>query len=78
VATPTGVLVHRSDDTTGSMVFVHNLCNKPGVVDLSSLAGEAEYPNDVLADQEYPDPGKLDAVQVAGFGYRWIRIRRQA
>src|SRR4029453_2262440 len=78
VAAPTGVLVHRSDDVTGTMVFVHNLCNKPGVVDLSSLAGEAEYPNDVLADQEYPDPGKLDAVQVAGFGYRWIRVRRRA
>jgi maltose alpha-D-glucosyltransferase/alpha-amylase len=76
VAAPTGVLVHRSDDTTGTMVFVHNLCNKPGVVDLSSLAGEAEYPNDVLADQEYPDPGKLDEVQVAGLGYRWIRVRR--
>ena len=44
--------------------------------DSGSLAGEAEFPNDVLADQEYPDPGKLDAIQVAGYGYRWIRLRR--
>jgi maltose alpha-D-glucosyltransferase/alpha-amylase len=45
-------------------------------VDLSSLAGEAEFPNDVLADQEYPEPGKLDAIAIAGHGYRWIRLRR--
>jgi maltose alpha-D-glucosyltransferase / alpha-amylase len=76
VAVPPGVLVHRCDDTTGTMVFVHNLCNNPGVVDLSSLAAEAEYPNDVLADQEYPELGKLDAVRIGGYGYRWIRLRR--
>jgi maltose alpha-D-glucosyltransferase/alpha-amylase len=76
VATPRGVLVHRCDDTTGTMLFVHNLAGEPGVVDLSSLQGEAEFPNDVLADREYPEPGKLDAIQVAGYGYRWIRLRR--
>jgi len=48
------------------------------VVDLSSVYPEADYPNDVLADQEYPDPGKLDAIQVAGYGYRWIRLRRNS
>ncbi len=76
VATPPGVLVHRCDDTTGTMLFVHNLAGEPGTVDLSSLAGEAEFPNDVLADQEYPEPGKLDAIAIAGHGYRWIRLRR--
>jgi maltose alpha-D-glucosyltransferase/alpha-amylase len=76
VPVPSGVLVHRSDDITGTMVFVHNLCNNSGVVDLSSLAAEAEYPNDVLADQEYPEPGKLDAIQIGGYGHRWIRLRR--
>jgi maltose alpha-D-glucosyltransferase / alpha-amylase len=30
----------------------------------------------VLADREYGDLGKLDAVAVAGYGYRWIRLRR--
>ena len=48
------------------------------VVDLSSVYPEADFPNDVLADQEYPEPGKLDAIQVAGYGYRWIRLRRNA
>jgi len=76
IAAPTGVLVHRCDDTTGTMVFVHNLADTPGVVDLSSLSAEAEMPNDVLADQEYPDLGELDAVKIDGYGYRWIRLRR--
>ena len=30
----------------------------------------------LLADQEYPEVGKLDALTVAGHGYRWIRLRR--
>ncbi|MFG1602713.1 alpha-amylase family protein [Actinoplanes sp. NPDC049265] len=76
VPMPTGVLVHRCDDVSGTMVFMHNLCNNPGVVDLSSLAGEAEFPNDVLADQEYADPAGLDKLDIAGYGYRWIRLRR--
>jgi maltose alpha-D-glucosyltransferase / alpha-amylase len=58
------------------MVFVHNLADTPGVVDLGSLSAEAEMPIDVLADQEYPDLGKLDAVTIEGYGYRWIRLRR--
>jgi maltose alpha-D-glucosyltransferase/alpha-amylase len=76
VPVPQGVLVHRADDTTGTMLFVHNLCTKDAVVDLSSVYAESELPNDVLADQEYPDLGKLAEVPVAGHGYRWIRLRR--
>ncbi|MEV6298399.1 alpha-amylase family protein [Actinoplanes sp. NPDC051861] len=78
VPAPSGVLVHRADDITGSMLFVHNLGPEPGVVDLSSLSGETEFPNDVLADQEYPEPGELDKIRVEGYGYRWIRMRRTA
>ncbi|MEU4687633.1 alpha-amylase family protein [Actinoplanes sp. NPDC023714] len=77
VPAPRGVLVHRADDHTGAMLFVHNLGTEAGVVDLSSLAAEAEFPNDVLADQEYPEPGKLDAIRVEGYGYRWIRLRKR-
>ena len=78
VPAPRGVLVHRADADTGTMLFVHNLGDTAGVVDLSSLAAEAELPNDVLADQEYPEPDKLDAIQVGGYGYRWIRLRRKS
>ena len=76
VPVPPGVLVHRADDTTGTMLFIHNLGPDDGEVDLSSVYPEAESPNDVLADQEYPELGKCDAVSIAGHGYRWIRLRR--
>ncbi|GIM91427.1 alpha-amylase family protein [Paractinoplanes toevensis] len=78
VPVPEGVLVHRADDATGTMLFVHNLCTKDAVVDLSSVYADAESPNDVLADREYPDLGKFTEVAVAGYGYRWIRLRRHS
>ncbi|GAA0465299.1 trehalose synthase [Actinoplanes capillaceus] len=78
VPAPRGVLAHRADDVTGTMLFVHNLSDADAVVDLSGLAGEAEFPNDVLADQEYPEPDGLDKIKVSAYGYRWIRMRRTA
>jgi maltose alpha-D-glucosyltransferase/alpha-amylase len=76
VPVPHGVLVHRADDDTGTMAFVHNLGEKAGTLDLSSLAADAESANDVLADREYGALGDFTAVQVGGYGYRWIRLRR--
>ena len=76
VPAPHGVLVHRADDVTGAMLFVHNLGPEEGTIDLGMLYAEAELPNDVLADREYPDLDKFQSVQVAGYGYRWIRLRR--
>lgn len=76
VPVPEGVLVHRADDVTGTMLFVHNLCKKDAVVDLGSVHPDAESPNDVLADRHYPDLDKFGEVPVAGYGYRWIRLRR--
>ncbi|BFU42602.1 alpha-amylase family protein [Krasilnikovia sp. MM14-A1004] len=74
---PPGVLVHRATDVTGTMLLLHNLGDSDGTADLSALAGEAEYPNDVLADRDYPPPDGLDAVALAGYGYRWIRLNRR-
>jgi maltose alpha-D-glucosyltransferase/alpha-amylase len=76
VPVPHGVLVHRADDITGTMAFVHNLGEKAATLDLRSLAADAESPNDVLADREYGDLDDFTAVQVGGYGYRWIRLRR--
>jgi maltose alpha-D-glucosyltransferase/alpha-amylase len=76
VPAPAGVLVHRADDVTGTMLFIHNLADQDGTIDLSSLAAEAEAPNDVLADREYPEVGGFEKVEIGGFGYRWIRLRR--
>ncbi len=78
VPVPHGVLVHRADDHTGCMVFIHNLGADDAVVDLGTLAEEAEFPNDILADQKYPDPDKFEALPVAGYGYRWLRLKRTA
>ncbi|GIF03153.1 alpha-amylase family protein [Actinoplanes siamensis] len=78
VPAPRGLLVHRADDDTGTMLFLHNLGPREVTADLSSIGAEAELPNDVLADQEYPEPGKLADLPVAGYGYRWIRMRRTA
>ena len=75
---PKGVLAHRADDRGGVMVFLHNLGTAKVKVDLSSLAPEADMPNDVLADQEYGPVGKLDALEVGPHGYRWIRLCRTA
>ncbi|MCA2213477.1 alpha-amylase family protein [Jidongwangia harbinensis] len=76
VPVPSGVLVHRADDRTGTMLFVHNLAGEDAVLDLSTVREEADFPNDVLADQEYPDLGTFEKVAVAGYGYRWIRLCR--
>jgi maltose alpha-D-glucosyltransferase/alpha-amylase len=76
VPVPHGVLVHRADDVTGTMVFVHNLGEQDATLDLSTLAAEAQFPNDTLADREYGDLGDFTAVKVGGYGYRWIRLKR--
>jgi len=74
--TPRSVLAHRADGSTGAMLFLHNLDTEPAEVDLGALAGEADQPNDVFADAEYAPPGKLDALAINGYGYRWIRLHR--
>ncbi|MFC7550627.1 alpha-amylase family protein [Plantactinospora sp. GCM10030261] len=77
-AMPPGVLAHRADGPTGTMVFLHNLGTKDVTVDLGSLYAEADMPNDVLTDRPYEPAGKLDALHLGGHGYRWIRLCRNA
>ncbi|MEU1810125.1 alpha-amylase family protein [Micromonospora aurantiaca (nom. illeg.)] len=76
VPMPPGVLAHRADGRTGTMVFLHNLGTEDVEVDLSTLAPEADLPIDVLGDRNYEDVGKLDRLKLGGYGYRWIRLRR--
>ena len=73
VPTPPGVLAHRADDTTGTMLFLHNLDDQDATVDLSSLADIAESPAEMLADRDYGDID-LAKLAVGGYGYRWIRL----
>ena len=44
VPTPPGLLVHRADDTTGTMLFLHNLGEHDATVDVSSLDDMAIRP----------------------------------
>ncbi|WP_089155027.1 alpha-amylase family protein [Micromonospora sp. NBS 11-29] len=76
VPMPAGVLAHRADGPTGTMVFLHNLGTEDVEVDLSTLAPEANLPIDVLSDRNYEDVGKLDRLKLGGHGYRWIRLCR--
>lgn len=76
VPMPPGVLAHRADGRTGTMVFLHNLGTEDVEVDLSTLAPEADLPIDVLSDRNYEDVGKLDRLKLGGYGYRWIRLCR--
>jgi maltose alpha-D-glucosyltransferase/alpha-amylase len=76
VPMPAGVLAHRADGPTGTMVFLHNLGTSDVEVDLSLLQPEADLPIDVLSDRGYGDVGKLDRLKLSGQGYRWIRLCR--
>jgi maltose alpha-D-glucosyltransferase/alpha-amylase len=76
VPTPPGVLVHRADSVSGTMLFLHNLGDQDATVDVSSLSDIAESPTEMLADRSYGDID-LAQVSVGGYGYRWIRLRRE-
>lgn len=81
---PASVLVHRFDSEEGAVLLVHNLADTAHVIDLSALrpvtrprnGGRAERPWEVFADGPYPPPAAdLSGLELAGFGFRWIRLR---
>jgi maltose alpha-D-glucosyltransferase / alpha-amylase len=76
VPTPPGLLAHRADDTTGTMLFLHNLGNQNATVDVSSIDDIAMAPTEMLADRAYGDID-LAKLTVAAYGYRWICLRRE-
>jgi maltose alpha-D-glucosyltransferase/alpha-amylase len=71
-----GVLAHRADDRTGSMLFLHNLADEPAQVDLGELAAEADHPNQVFGNAGSGDAVDLSSLDLDGYGYRWIRLAR--
>jgi maltose alpha-D-glucosyltransferase/alpha-amylase len=77
-ALPPEVLVHRADGPTGCMVFLHNLGTEDAVVDLGKLREEANHPNEVFGDKDYPEVGDLAALPLGPYGYRWIRLNRRS
>jgi maltose alpha-D-glucosyltransferase/alpha-amylase len=73
---PPAVLAHRADASGGTMLFLHNLGAERVLLDLGRLAGEADHPNQVFGNQPYADVDDLTKLELDGYGYRWIRLRR--
>jgi len=75
---PRAVLAHRFDAPEGAILLLHNLAATPVTLDLSGL-DDAKKPYQVFADSPYePLPNKLAQLELNGWGYRWIRLRRGA
>lgn len=73
---PPHVLVHQATSKGGAMLFLHNLADEPCQVKVGSQVEAVGRPLSVAADGDYPDELDLDAIDLAGYGYRWIRLRR--
>jgi maltose alpha-D-glucosyltransferase/alpha-amylase len=75
---PGAVLAHRADGPSGTMLFLHNLGTAPQRVDLGKLAREANNPNQVFGNQDYKPVDGLRELDLDPYGYRWIRLCRNA
>jgi maltose alpha-D-glucosyltransferase/alpha-amylase len=75
-AGPTHVLVHRADGHSGSTLFAHNLADWPCTVELGTQRDPEQRRLNFFADSDYGTEVDLDAVDLARFGYRWIRLRQ--
>jgi maltose alpha-D-glucosyltransferase/alpha-amylase len=74
---PDHVLVHRADGPGGSMLFAHNLADVPVTLQLAAHRDPEQRPIPFFADSDYGREVDLDNVDVAGYGYRWIRLRQR-
>jgi maltose alpha-D-glucosyltransferase/alpha-amylase len=83
-ALPRSVLAHRFDAPEGAILLLHNLADTGVTLDLSGLdlgsgMSGAKPPYEVFADDRYEQPAKnLGNLELNGWGYRWIRLRRSA
>ncbi|MFL6138699.1 MAG: alpha-amylase family protein [Frankiaceae bacterium] len=74
---PRSVLAHRFDAPEGAVLFLHNLADRPVTVDLGKLDGMTGRPYEVFANDAYEPPAaQLTGLELTGWGYRWIRLRR--
>jgi maltose alpha-D-glucosyltransferase/alpha-amylase len=81
VALPRSVFAHRYDAPEGAILLLHNLADTAVTLDLGDVdlgIGRAgKQPYEVFADDRYEPPAKnLGRLELNGFGYRWIRLRR--
>jgi maltose alpha-D-glucosyltransferase/alpha-amylase len=73
---PDHVMVHRATGRSGTTLFVHNLADRPCRLKLGFVRDPEQPPLNFVSDAEYGRDVNLDALEVAGYGYRWIRLRR--
>lgn len=70
------VLAIHYDAPGGAMLAVHNLSDKKKTVDIGEQPGQEGDPFEMFADRGYDPVGpSLKGVDLAGYGYRWIRLR---
>ncbi|MDT4950233.1 MAG: maltose alpha-D-glucosyltransferase / alpha-amylase [Pseudonocardiales bacterium] len=76
IALPRSVLAHRFDAPEGAILLLHNLAATPVTVDLSSV-DIGKNPDEVFANAAYePLTRDLSQFFLDGWGYRWLRLRR--
>jgi maltose alpha-D-glucosyltransferase/alpha-amylase len=69
------VLAHRATAASGSVVFLHNLRDRPVRVCVEPQPDEDGNPIEVFGNRAY-DEVDLRNLELDGYGYRWIRLRR--
>ena len=70
------VLAMRYEAPGGVVLAVHNLSDRTCTLDLGAQPGAEGDPVEVFADQRYEPAGpELKGLALAGYGYRWIRLR---
>jgi maltose alpha-D-glucosyltransferase / alpha-amylase len=74
---PPHLLVHRAVADSGCMLFLHNLAPTPVRIHLPADLRDDQPPLSVAADGDYGDDIDPSAIDVAEYGYRWIRLRRE-
>jgi maltose alpha-D-glucosyltransferase/alpha-amylase len=78
VPLPRHVLAHRFDAPEGAILLLHNLADRAVTVDIGKLDGVDGKPREMFADGDYDPPTtRFASLQLRGYGYRWIRLRRK-